>query len=690
MESGLLPCGLGWRTALRRGVGLPVGLPSSLKNSSASENNYPDLQYVTRTRHRYLKKQEEQKAAAKKIANNAVRFALEPPGTKAHPTKSRDDTITNAAANGNGAVDKTAKPAAVPLLPQDRKVASQVKKKIQTPPNGKSNLTTPKAQLQTQKLPTNVSGPGAAAKKGANNGKTSVVELARKNASVDKTKNVETGKPKHQQKIAIGGTSSVAKTEQKSKVADVKSKQKQRMEAKQAKNERANKAETKKDTPKQEESISKPNKSMASQKLPTQKVSTQKVLSQKVSSQKTRSVKPVLEVASPVSSSKAKHEEKVHNATATFASPSRKESLATQNKQARQNKKAANGKSVDQQKGKQAKQKTSSKKATAKNPPQASVQTGKPSAKIAQSDADFPPLSSTPIQSPLQTPIKVNKILQKANVRPPPGLLAPPGFMDQPDLEGLSTPSSPASSPQRMSSQRSPMIKPMNDIIPGVDIIQSSPLNNDLLSFIGNDDKALDSSLFQPQPNGNSPVGTVDNSLSIPHYRPESFTPPLLESSPVATTHAKAEAPDVQALLGAGSNFNVSNFLDGILSDSTQPPPPIRNEVVQKPAEVAEPIPFQAKAIGLSLDPWNNNSLSDNTNPLAALQGAASQQESSVIAGIPLNTNAPSLLATSKLHNATGSTYAEPAYASFVSDEGGEDSDFLEPDSFYNQLLGED
>ena len=54
-----------------------------------------------------------------------------------------------------------------------------------------------------------------------------------------------------------------------------------------------------------------------------------------------------------------------------------------------------------------------------------------------------------------------------------------------------------------------------------------------------------------------------------------------------------------------------------------------------------------------------------------------------------MNNNAPSLLATSKLQNKTTTAYAETAYASIVSDEGGDDGDFLEPDSFYNQLLGE-
>merc|ERR1712111_59197 len=107
-----------------------------------------------------------------------------------------------------------------------------------------------------------------------------------------------------------------------------------------------------------------------------------------------------------------------------------------------------------------------------------------------------------------------------------------------------------------------------------------------------------------------------------------------------------------------------------------------------------EPVPFiQAGAVGVSLDPWNNsddsvgrNSSSRSSNPLAALRegGTVDNREATVIAGIPLNSDTPSLL--SKFANAT---YAEPAYASVVSDDGGGD-DFIEPDSFYNHLLGEE
>ena len=232
------------------------------------------------------------------------------------------------------------------------------------------------------------------------------------------------------------------------------------------------------------------------------------------------------------------------------------------------------------------------------------------------------------------------------------------------------------------------------DSIPGSDIIHSPPLNNDLLSFIGSSSNTpIESSLFQPPPDDNSPRTASDSALQ---FRPQ-FMPPTLEpSATTETTNSSEEAPDVQALLGAGSNFNVSNFLDGILGDPVQqqpPPQPVISEVTQEPttrASSESTIPFQANTIGVSLDPWNSseNTLSTN-NPLAALQGAVGQQESPIIAGIPLNSsNAPSLLSAS--NNTANTEYAEPAFARHISDEGEDEGDLLEPDSFYSQLLGED
>ena len=76
------------------------------------------------------------------------------------------------------------------------------------------------------------------------------------------------------------------------------------------------------------------------------------------------------------------------------------------------------------------------------------------------------------------------------------------------------------------------------------------------------------------------------------------------------------------------------------------------------------------------------------------MRGASSydHEESPVIAGIPLSSNSSSLFATSTLQNNSSTEHAEPALASVVVDEGTEsnNTDLLEPDSFYANLLGED
>jgi hypothetical protein len=209
------------------------------------------------------------------------------------------------------------------------------------------------------------------------------------------------------------------------------------------------------------------------------------------------------------------------------------------------------------------------------------------------------------------------------------------------------------------------------------------PLNNDLVCLIERGDKSLRSSFFQLPPNGNSPKAGSDIALSVPSYSSQLFTPTLVERSSKIEIH-NDEAPDVRTLLGAGTNFNVSNFLDGILGDSTQQTP-TRNEVVEKPAEVTEAIPFQTSTTGVPLDPWNHRDNSINNNHLLASQGAINYQES-----LSLNSNVPSLLAESNLLNFANAIYAEPAYASVFTDDGGGEDDFVEPDSYYNQLLGED
>lgn len=193
-------------------------------------------------------------------------------------------------------------------------------------------------------------------------------------------------------------------------------------------------------------------------------------------------------------------------------------------------------------------------------------------------------------------------------------------------------------------------------------------------------------------------ANSSDGSLSVKPFRQQSFTPPIVEPPQSTDTNVNAPYGDVQALLGAGSNFNVSNFLDGILGDSApqqeQEQAPIMSEVVQKPVEEAESTLFQA---GVSLDPWHSNSMSDGngTNPLAALRGVAveqQQQESSMIAGIPLTGNAPSLLAPSKTQSniVTNTEEPEPAYAGIASIISDDNDEMLEPDSFYSKLLGED
>lgn len=588
-KAGLLPCGIRWRTAMRRGFGLP---------SSSSQNEAPELQYLSRTRDRYLKRQQE-KATAKKL----VHFAPASPATPTPPTTNRGN-----ANNGHSTfaeLAKTVVPAPAALSSNNKKVEPQTKKKIQLPANGK-NTTSSESTVRAapQSRPPAISRNASdASVKGSN--------------KPIKAKTAEQGKIK---KSNTGGVSN----DQKTKVVDTKGKQKQ------AKN---SKKDAKQDEKRLQSSVS----------------------------QKSRSVKPVVDTTSAGLSSKVKRDE-------TLASPSRKET-----KQQRQAKKAANSgiKSTDQPKGKQGKQKATSKKANAKDTPKS------PQAKKAT-------IKQQPVQSPSSS---------KANVRAPPGLLAPPGFMgQQQDLGGVSsTPSSPSASPQRLSipSHHSPMAKPMSESIPGMEIIQSPPpLNNDdlLSSLIGGTEvvKPLEnSSLFQLPSEEISPR-VSESGLSV---KAKSFVPPNLEPSLTTETNS-SEAPDVvQSLLGvggsAGSNFNVSNFLDGILDSSTQQQQaaPIRSE--PKPVEV-EANPFQA--IGISLDPWGNSSdnKSNNNktnNPLAALRGTSSydHEESPVIAGIPLSSNSSSLFATSTLQN-SNTEHAEPALASVVVDEGTEsNTDLLEP-----------
>eukprot|EP00986_Skeletonema_menzelii_P003279 scaffold981_cov144-Skeletonema_menzelii.AAC.11 len=319
-------------------------------------------------------------------------------------------------------------------------------------------------------------------------------------------------------------------------------------------------------------------------------------------------------------------------------------------KQARQSKKANDSiKVVEQSKLKEGKQKTK----TAKNTKQSAGAT-----KAKPNDAtgdDFPPLSSTASAA--------------ANVRPPPGLLAPPGFNDKPVLsnsfpQALSPqPSITMSSPTR--SHSSPSVGSSLHESASFQLPPSAPA----LPF--NDGFSLSGMSAAPT----SPKANNEDIMSFLDMRHSNSTPPLMQQS--------QSKEDVKDLLGTGNDFNISNFLDGILSDE----PPIVNEA-PKPA-LPESNPFQAVA-AVSLDPWNSRTSAED--PLSTLLGSTSTQgsgnDSSVIAGIPLNTGASSLFGNTIQ---SSNVSAEPAYASLVSDDGEKDSDtFNEPDSFYNQLLGED
>ena len=233
--------------------------------------------------------------------------------------------------------------------------------------------------------------------------------------------------------------------------------------------------------------------------------------------------------------------------------------------------------------------------------------------------------------------------------------------------------------------------------IPSVDIIHSPQLmDNDLVSSLAlMGGRGVESSLFAAQFSDNCPrsANGSGSALSIPTFHPQTFVPPTLEPSTTAETmssEAAAAADDVLTLLGTGSNFNVSNFLDGL---------GIKNEEPQAPER---PATVRANPFGPSLDPWSSagdlpRSVGRRrcSDPLAALCGVETASlESPIIAGIPFNGNTPSLLATLQTSAAAASTFAEPTYtsiASIVSDDcGGGEDDFLEPDSFYSQLLGEE
>jgi hypothetical protein len=144
---------------------------------------------------------------------------------------------------------------------------------------------------------------------------------------------------------------------------------------------------------------------------------------------------------------------------------------------------------------------------------------------------------------------------------------------------------------------------------------------------------------------------------------------------------------ETQVLLGTSSSFNVINFLDGIMNDSTRQTPP------EEPVQSENVVPV---ANLVSRDPWSSRTEeSPRNNPLAAIIGRISdieattlrgQDEQMEIAGIPLTSNIPSLLTSSSRQNSG----TEPTYTSFATEvQNDDENDFLEPDSFYSQLLGE-
>lgn len=289
-----------------------------------------------------------------------------------------------------------------------------------------------------------------------------------------------------------------------------------------------------------------------------------------------------------------------------------------------------------------------------------------------------PPSSNTP-QSGADQPTSIVPNVQTterqfANLRPPPGLHAPPGFSDQPDLEGFSFPSSPSSSQQRLS-------LPEIQLNPtSLEVITTPQHNIDLLSLLRSENVLLANSLSQPPNNDDSPRTLIGHNFALP-FLSETFTPPIIESSPTAESN-DTNAPDVHALLGAGSNFNVSNFLNGILSESTQCQRTTGGQILNNLADIVESDPLASVAIGVSLDPWSNADVA-NTNHLENIL-QINNLNSPIIVGAPLTSDS-----SSHLNFASTEYYSELAYARNVSDEG-EDNDSLEPDSFYNQLLGED
>jgi hypothetical protein len=313
--------------------------------------------------------------------------------------------------------------------------------------------------------------------------------------------------------------------------------------------------------------------------------------------------------------------------------------------------------------------------------------------------------NSTPVSSAHPSPRSDSSatpkpLPTKGMLRPPPGLgpglLPPPGFTEP---HNSSEPSSPTQqfgestpsllSPQLSFAELSPVKTPRllseteANRSPTIQLHHESIPLPPLISLIS---PRLDDDIEQSSPRNPFVQSSSSTELLPP---PPLLAPPLLDRSESDVGEGADEThDDVEGLFGTGSNFNVMSFLDGIMNDaqrSTQP----EEETYNKTA---------AAATSVSLDPWNALAPPSNrSNPLATIIGRISDVEATAlqsqddqheIAGIPLSSNAPSLLTSSALHSSISNV--EPTYASYATEVQDDDDGFLEPDSFYSQLLGED
>lgn len=332
------------------------------------------------------------------------------------------------------------------------------------------------------------------------------------------------------------------------------------------------------------------------------------------------------------------------------------------------------------------------------------VDTKVPLTKRSTSEESIP--NSTPISSAQPSPrSEASAVTPKPiPLRPPPGLLPPPGFADPPPPGFVEPAPSERASPTQQSGDATPtLLSPQpsfselsptktTNILPELQASTSPPFRLHHESIPSPSLAGLLSPRIEDDDPERSPNKEfVNSSMLITDLLPPppSLTPPLLETAQSDVLDG-AEETGVQDLLGSSnSSFNVMNFLDGIMNDAAKQAQPEESAQSNTAASTANPV---------SLDPWNSlTQAPPQSNPLAAIIGRISDVEATTlhsqndqheIAGIPLTSNTPSLLTPSALHSNISSM--EPTYASLateVEDEG-EDDGFLEPDSFYSQLLG--